>query len=190
MLVDQLAERTAHLFFDGARLVDVAGDAEQLGAGVVRTAEGRQTIRRRGAGWSAQRQSIPRCSPSSGSHRDPHWPGMAASGAAGPSCLPGFPAARFPRRRCRRRRRDGRRCRNPSRSCCSCRSAWPHRPGRRRLQALALADELAAHVDVAGIAPMAKPAIRQPSISVCGSWRRISRSLQVPGSDSSALTTR
>ena len=37
---------------------------------------------------------------------------------------------------------------------------------------------------------IAKEAIRQPSISRCGSWRMISRSLQVPGSDSSALTTR
>ena len=29
---------------------------------------------------------------------------------------------------------------------------------------------------------MAKPATRQPSTSLCGSWRRMSRSLQVPGS--------
>ena len=42
----------------------------------------------------------------------------------------------------------------------------------------------------AWLAPMAKEAMTQPSISVCGSWRRMSRSLQVPGSDSSALTTR
>lgn len=34
------------------------------------------------------------------------------------------------------------------------------------------------------------PAIRQPSTSLCGSWRMISRSLQVPGSDSSPFTTR
>ena len=39
-------------------------------------------------------------------------------------------------------------------------------------------------------APMAKEAISAPSTKVCGSLRMISRSLQVPGSDSSALTTR
>ena len=37
---------------------------------------------------------------------------------------------------------------------------------------------------------IAKLASRHPSISRCGSCRMISRSLQVPGSDSSALTTR
>src|SRR6478736_5360612 len=42
----------------------------------------------------------------------------------------------------------------------------------------------------AAFAFMAAPATRQPSTSLCGSWRMISRSLQVPGSDSSALTTR
>src|ERR1051326_8910953 len=40
------------------------------------------------------------------------------------------------------------------------------------------------------LAPIAKDAIRQPSTRRCGSCRMISRSLQVPGSDSSALTTR
>ena len=42
----------------------------------------------------------------------------------------------------------------------------------------------------AALAFMARPATRQPSTSLCGSPRRISRSLQVPGSPSSALTTR
>lgn len=37
---------------------------------------------------------------------------------------------------------------------------------------------------------MPVPAIKHPSTSLCGSWRMISRSLHVPGSDSSALTTR
>jgi len=40
------------------------------------------------------------------------------------------------------------------------------------------------------LAPIAKPAMRQPSTRRCGSCRMISRSLQVPGSDSSALITR
>lgn len=39
-------------------------------------------------------------------------------------------------------------------------------------------------------APMALPATRQPSINLWGSWRIISRSLHVPGSPSSAFTTR
>ena len=39
-------------------------------------------------------------------------------------------------------------------------------------------------------ARIAKPATSAPSISLCGSWRMISRSLQLPGSDSSALMTR
>jgi hypothetical protein len=79
-------------------------------------------------------------------------PGTAASGAAGPSCLRGFRAARFPRRRYRRRRRDGRRRRNPSR--CrrrSCRSAGVIGLVDRGLQRLALADELAANVDVGSV---------------------------------------
>lgn len=37
---------------------------------------------------------------------------------------------------------------------------------------------------------MALPATRHPSTSLCGSWRMISRSLHVPGSPSSAFTTR
>lgn len=37
---------------------------------------------------------------------------------------------------------------------------------------------------------MARPPTRQPSTSLWGSWRMISRSLQVPGSPSSAFTTR
>lgn len=40
------------------------------------------------------------------------------------------------------------------------------------------------------LAPIARPAIKQPSTSLCGSCRMISRSLQVPGSPSSALITR
>ena len=39
MALDQLAQRDAHLLFDVARLVHVAGNAEQLGAGVVRPAD-------------------------------------------------------------------------------------------------------------------------------------------------------
>merc|ERR1719439_141686 len=40
------------------------------------------------------------------------------------------------------------------------------------------------------LAPIALPATRHPSTRVWGSWRIISRSLQVPGSPSSALTTK
>ncbi|KAH9419256.1 hypothetical protein DERP_005763 [Dermatophagoides pteronyssinus] len=39
-------------------------------------------------------------------------------------------------------------------------------------------------------APIALPATKHPSTNLCGSWRIISRSLQVPGSPSSALTTK
>ncbi len=42
MTLDQLAEGNAHLLFHVARLVHVAGDAEELGAGVVRTADARE----------------------------------------------------------------------------------------------------------------------------------------------------
>lgn len=44
--------------------------------------------------------------------------------------------------------------------------------------------------DAPALAFMEKPARRQPSTSLWGSWRMISRSLQVPGSPSSALMTR
>jgi hypothetical protein len=40
------------------------------------------------------------------------------------------------------------------------------------------------------VAFIARPATKQPSTSLCGSPRMISRSLHVPGSPSSALTTR
>ena len=60
----------------------------------------------------------------------------------------------------------------------------------RGLEMLALLYVFAAHVDVAASAPMANEAISAPSTSVCGSLRMISRSLQVPGSDSSALMVR
>ena len=36
--------------------------------------------------------------------------------------------------------------------------------------------------------PMARPAIMVPSMTACGSCRKITWSLQVPGSDSSPLT--
>ena len=42
MLLDQLLQRDAHLLLDVAGLVHVAGDAEQLGAGVLRPAERRE----------------------------------------------------------------------------------------------------------------------------------------------------
>ena len=42
MRLDQFAERDRHRLFDRARLVDVAGDAEELGADIVRPAEGRE----------------------------------------------------------------------------------------------------------------------------------------------------
>ena len=45
-------------------------------------------------------------------------------------------------------------------------------------------------VDLPALAPMARPAIRHPSTSLWGSCRIISRSLHVPGSPSSALTTK
>ena len=40
MLVDELLQRDAHLLLDDAGALDVAGDLEQLGAGVVGEPEG------------------------------------------------------------------------------------------------------------------------------------------------------
>ena len=54
----------------------------------------------------------------------------------------------------------------------------------------AFVDVLAADVDVAALARIAAPAMRQPSSSLCHLCLMISRSLHVPGSDSSALMTR
>ena len=42
MTVDQLPEGNAQLLLDVARLVDVPGDAEELGAGVVLAAQARE----------------------------------------------------------------------------------------------------------------------------------------------------
>ena len=41
-VVDQLAERDAHRLFDIAGLVDMAGDAEELGADIVRDGRARE----------------------------------------------------------------------------------------------------------------------------------------------------
>lgn len=46
------------------------------------------------------------------------------------------------------------------------------------------------HTPIPTTPPQNAPAMRQPSMSLCGSLRMISRSLHVPGSDSSAFTTR
>jgi hypothetical protein len=48
----------------------------------------------------------------------------------------------------------------------------------------------AMRLDIPAVAFIARPATRHPSTSLCGSPRMISRSLHVPGSPSSALTTR
>ena len=55
MLFDQFAERNAHLFFDVAGLVHMAGDAEQLGADIVRRPieENHAAPRRRMSGATA-----------------------------------------------------------------------------------------------------------------------------------------
>src|SRR5262245_42324744 len=42
MPLDQLLERDAHLLFDIARRVDVAGEAVDLGAGILRSADARE----------------------------------------------------------------------------------------------------------------------------------------------------
>ena len=60
-LIDELLERDAHLLFDVAGLVHMAGDAEQLGAGILRPADARRTTRRHGAGWSAPPRWSRRC---------------------------------------------------------------------------------------------------------------------------------
>jgi len=60
----------------------------------------------------------------------------------------------------------------------------------RALQRLALADELAAHIDEGGVRAHCEAGDQAALDQGMGSWRRMSRSLQVPGSDSSALTTR
>ncbi len=112
--------------------LDVAGNLEQLGAGVVGLADARQTSR---AAAQDGRHDGNRFDVVDGRRRAVEAAAgreTAASGAAGPSCPRGSPAAPSPRRRCRRRRRGGRRGRSPSRGCCSCRSAWPHRPRRSR----------------------------------------------------------
>src|SRR6056297_1025120 len=89
------------------------------------------TILRRGAGWWARRRWIRRCSPWSGTHTGPRRPGMAASCTACPCDPPGFPTARFPRRRYRRPRHDAGTGRNPSPTRQrSCPRAPRHKPRR------------------------------------------------------------
>ena len=44
VLLDQFLERDGHLLLHGARFVDVSGDAEKFGAGVVFAAEGREPV--------------------------------------------------------------------------------------------------------------------------------------------------
>ena len=53
MGIDQVSEGDRHLFFDVTRLVHVAGNAEQLGAGIVRTTEtGKPTRAATKNGWN------------------------------------------------------------------------------------------------------------------------------------------
>ena len=54
----KFAQRNAHGLFHVARLLDVTGDAEQLGAGVVRPADAGEPRRRRAAECPARPQSI------------------------------------------------------------------------------------------------------------------------------------
>ena len=117
--VDQLAERQAHGFFHDAGLVHMAADLEQLGAFVLGPADGGEPGRAAAQDGGRNGDRFRHCSPWSGCHRGRRRRGTAASGAAGPSCLPGFRASRFLRRRYRRRHRGGRRHRN-------------HSPSRRR----------------------------------------------------------
>ena len=112
-------------------LFDVAGDLEQLGAGVVGLAERGEPGRAAAQDVGHDGDALDVVDRGRRAVEARRWPGTAASGAAGPSCLRGFRASRSLRRRCRRRRRGGRRCRSPSRGRCSCRSAWPRRPRRR-----------------------------------------------------------
>ena len=190
--LDQLAERDAHLLFHVAGLLHMALDAEDLGAASSSAARSPRTNRRPAGGWSAPRRWSRRCSPWSARRRGRPPPGRAASAAACPSCPPATRSAPFPRRRCRRRRRGGRRGRNPSR----CRRRWGRAAPRRSTRRSRPASRGARCSTRRGrrcsrrCAPIATPAMRQPSARVCGSCRRMSRSLQVPGSDSSAFTTR
>jgi len=62
--------------------------------------------------------------------------------------------------------------------------------GDRGLEAPALQNEFAANINVAGMCLHREAGEETPFDQNCGSLRMISRSLQVPGSDSSALTTR
>ena len=190
MRVDQLAQRNAHRLFDIARPLDVAGNAEELGAGVVRPADAGEPGR-------AAPQDV-------GHDRDAL--DIVHRGRAAVEAHVG------------RERRLQPRLALLAFQAFEQRGLLAADIGAgavmdvdveipavdvvladqlrliglvdRGLQALALADEFAADIDVAGMRAIAKPAIRQPSTSRCGSCRMISRSLQVPGSDLSALTTR
>ena len=61
MPVDQFAERDRHRLFDVAGPVDVAGDAEELGAGIVRRAEAREPRRAAAQDRPARPRSIRHC---------------------------------------------------------------------------------------------------------------------------------
>ena len=103
----------AHFFFDRARVVDVPGDAEQLGAGVVFAAKAGEP--RRPAAQDGRHHGDAatvvhrRRAAIDASGRE----GTAVSCAVGP--LPSSFPAPFTRHKCKRRHRDERRCQNPSR---------------------------------------------------------------------------
>ena len=110
--------------------------------------------------------------------------GNGGACAAGRACPRASRAAPSPRRRCRRRRRGARRS-SPRRE------RRPRAPPRARRAGSRTGQVLAADVDEdAPSHSTACAMIRQPSISRCGTRDMISRSLKLPGSDSSALTTR
>ena len=151
MLLDQLAERDAHLLFDVARLVHVAGDAEQLGAGVVRAADAGEP--RRAAAQDGRRDGDRfdvvdrrRAAIEADIGRERRLQARLALLA-----FEAFEQRRFLAADIGAGAVVDDRCRSPSRGRCSCRSAGLIGLVDRRLQALALADELAADIDVGGV---------------------------------------
>ena len=189
MLVDQVAQRNAHRFFDRARLLHVAGNAEQLRAGIVRPPDAGEPGR-------TAAQDI-------GHHRDrldivdrgraavEADIGRERRLAARLPFLPSsFRAAPSPRRRYRRRRRDARRGRSRKPWMLFSPMSRPRRPdpwppaGARARGRIRRGRRCSR-------CWRSWRSRRSGSLDQrCGSCRMISRSLQVPGSDLSALTTR
>src|SRR6516165_9221010 len=191
MPFDQLAQRYAHGFFYIARRIYMAGQAEDLGAGISRPANpgkpgcpASQDLRNHRDRFNIVDRAGAPVEPDLG--REGGFQARLTFASFETFEKAGLLAADV--------------CTCPAvqveiKAIAGAAGVLPDQPRGiglvdRRLQTLGLVIELAPYVNVAIMHPHPCRGQQAPLHALCGSLRRMSRSLHVPGSLSSALTTR